>query len=76
MIRKMLVSTAIVIGSFAVGVAPANAEPNPNGTQPNPFSSLTCNCQEPAPAGSSDRAAQIERGIRSGLSSDDIPQHR
>jgi hypothetical protein len=76
MIRKLLVSAAIVISSFAVGVAPASADPNRNGTQPNPFNSLTCNCQETAPAGSSDLAAQIDRGIRSGLSSNDIPQHR
>jgi hypothetical protein len=67
MIRRMLASAAIVLGSLAVGVAPASAEPNSDGTQPNPFSSLTCNCQE-APAGGPALEAEIGRGIRSAFS--------
>jgi hypothetical protein len=66
MITKILISAAIALGSLVGGAAPASADPNPLGTDPNPFSALSCSCQETAPAGSV--GEEIERGIRNGLS--------
>jgi hypothetical protein len=66
--QKMLVSAAVVLGSCVVVAAPANADPNPSGTQPNPFAGLTCNCQQTAPAGGTSTTAELDRGIRSALS--------
>jgi hypothetical protein len=68
MITKMLVSDAIVLGSLVVGAAPASADPNQSDTQPNPFGSLTCSCQETTPAGGPALTAELDRGIRNGLS--------
>ena len=66
-ITKILVSEAIALGSWVAGAAPASADPNPIGTDPNPFGALSCDCQETAPPASS-ALAEIERGIRAGLS--------
>ena len=63
MIAKFVVGAAIVFSSL-VGAAPAGAEPNSSGTEPNPFSSLTCDCQQMAPA---PNPAEIERGILSAV---------
>jgi hypothetical protein len=65
-ITKILVSAAIALGSCIGGAASASADPNPTGTDPNPFGALGCNCRETAPLGSS--GEQMERGIRAGLS--------
>lgn len=67
MITKMLVSAAI-LGSLVVGVAPANADPSQSGTDPNPFGSLTCNCQETTPADGPALTGELNRGIWKGLS--------
>jgi hypothetical protein len=65
--RKMLYSAAVVLGSCVVVAAPANADPNPSGTQPNPFGGLTCSCQT-APAGGPAAPGELNRGIRTALS--------
>jgi|ERR1700740_2189256 hypothetical protein len=67
-ITKILVSAAIVVGFFVGGAAPASADPNSIGNDPNPISGLTCSCRETAPAGSPALREEINRGIRSGLS--------
>jgi hypothetical protein len=66
-ITKILISEAIALGSWVAGATPASADPNPIGTDPNPFGALSCDCQEIAPPASS-ALAEIERGIRAGLS--------
>jgi hypothetical protein len=65
--QKMLVSAAFVLGSCVLVAAPANADPNPSGTQPNPFAGLTCSCQK-APVGGPVPTAELDRGIRNALS--------
>jgi hypothetical protein len=66
MITKILASTAIVLGAWVAGAAPANA--NTNGTDPNPFGGLRCNCQETAAPGSPAFRGEIQRGIQQGHS--------
>ena len=66
-ITKILVSAAIALGSWVGVAAPASADPDAIGTDPNPFGALSCDCQETAPSASS-ALAEIERGIRAGLS--------
>ena len=61
-ITKTLVSAAIVLGAWVAGAAPASA--NTNGTDPNPFGGLRCNCQETAAPGSPALRGEIERGIQ------------
>ena len=68
LITKILVSAAIALGSWVVGAAPANADENPIGTEPNPFGALGCSCREIAPPGGPAPGAEMERGIRMGLS--------
>jgi hypothetical protein len=68
MITKMLVSAAIVLGSVW-GAAPASAGPSPSDTQPNPFGSLTCSCQETTPAHGPALSEELDRGLWNGLSS-------
>jgi hypothetical protein len=65
MITKML-ATAVILGSLATGGAPASADPNQN--DPNPFRSLTCNCQQTTPAGAPAQSQELDRGIQAGLS--------
>ena len=67
MITKMLVSAAI-LGSLVVGAAPASADPSQSGTDPNPFGSLSCNCQETTPANGPALTGELNRGIWNGLS--------
>jgi hypothetical protein len=68
MIPKMLVSTAIVLGSLVVGAAPASADPNPSDAHQNPFGSLTSSSRGTVPASGSALAQELDRGIRDGLS--------
>jgi hypothetical protein len=65
-ITKILVSAAIALCAIMWGAAPADADPNSVGTDPNPFSGLNCNCHETAPPGSPARREEIERGLREG----------
>ena len=68
LIAKALVSAAIGFGALIVAAAPASADPGPAGTQPNPFGALSCSCQKTAPAGGPASTADIDRGVRNGLS--------
>jgi hypothetical protein len=61
MITKMLVSAAI-FGSLVVGAAPANADPNQS--DQSIFGGLTCDCQQPTPAGGPAQRDELDRGIR------------
>jgi hypothetical protein len=65
-ITKSLVSTAIALGFLVGGAAPASADTNSTGANPNPFSTLSCSCRETTPAGSPGRKEEIERGIGEG----------
>ena len=60
---NLLVGAAVVFGSYIALAAPANADPSPAGTQPNPFAGLTCNCQQTARAGGPALTAELDRGI-------------
>ena len=66
LITKTLASAAIVLGAGFAGAASASA--NTNGTAPNPFGGLTCNCHETATPGSPALRGEIERGIQKGHS--------
>jgi hypothetical protein len=66
MITKILIGAAIALAAYVGGTATADGEPNPIGTDPSPFSALSCSCQETNPAGSLEE--EIDRGIRNGLS--------
>ncbi len=61
MIPKLLVGVAIALGTAGWAAASANADPSP-------FNTLSCSCQEPAPAGSVVRTDNINQGIQQGLS--------
>ena len=65
-ITKLLVSAAIALGCGVAVAAPASADPNAFGTEPNPFSGLSCSCRETAPVGSPLLREEIERGLREG----------
>jgi hypothetical protein len=66
---KTLIGAAIVLGSCVVGAAPASADPDPASTGFSPFSALSCDCRETAPADSPAlREEEIHRGIQAGLS--------
>jgi hypothetical protein len=68
-ITKTLISAAIVLGFGVVGAAPASADPDASGTHPNPFSGLSCDCQETVPPDNTAlREQEIRRGIQAGLS--------
>jgi hypothetical protein len=66
LIAKILASAAIVLGAWVAGAAPASADTN--GTNPNPFGGLRCNCQEITPSGSPTLRDEIARGLRQGRS--------
>jgi hypothetical protein len=68
MMTKLLVSAAVVLGSVW-GAAPASADPSSSDTQPNPFGSLTCSCQETTPANGPALSAELDRGLWKSLSS-------
>ncbi len=57
---EIVISVAIALGFGVTGTARAGADPSA-------FSTLRCNCQEHAPAGSPVRNDEITRGIRQGL---------
>jgi hypothetical protein len=67
-ITKIPVSAAVAVGSHVGGAAPASADTNSIGTDPNPFAALSCSCRETAPAGSPAFWDEIERGLQAGLS--------
>lgn len=60
-IRPVLVSIAIAVGSAVAVAAPASADPT------NAFGGLGCHCQEMAPPASPAQRDEISRGIRDGL---------
>lgn len=57
----MFIGVAISAGAAVVGSATAGADPGA-------FSTLSCSCEQAAPAGSPARKDAIARGIRQGLS--------
>jgi hypothetical protein len=67
-ITKTLISAAIALGSCVGLAASASADPNPADAGLNPYSTLSCNCQETAPAGSPALREEIRRGNQEGLS--------
>jgi hypothetical protein len=67
MITKMLAGAAI-LGSLVAGAAPASADPATYSNDPNPFGSLTCNCQETTPPAGPALTGELNRGIWKGLS--------
>lgn len=58
---KVVIGVAIALGAGVVGLTPAVADPGA-------FNTLSCSCQQAAPAGSPARKDAIARGIRQGLS--------
>ncbi|MCV7445676.1 hypothetical protein H7K33_25885 [Mycobacterium paraense] len=75
---KMLGGLAIATGCCVAGAAPAQADPDAVGADPNPFGTLRCDCPETAPVGSAQRSNEITQGIREGLSAwvPGLPQPR
>jgi hypothetical protein len=69
-IMKMLVSGAIALGVWVGVAAPASADANSVGANPNQFGALRCSCQEAASPGSPALTEEMKRGIRAGLSAD------
>ncbi|WP_264917103.1 hypothetical protein [Mycobacterium kiyosense] len=61
----MIVAVAAAIASFALGVAPASADPAE--THPNPFGSLGCDCPKIPTAKRPGLTTEFDRGIDSGL---------
>jgi hypothetical protein len=68
LIMTALVGSAIALGAGVAGAAPAGAAPNTIGPNPSPYSTLGCNCEETAPAGSPALRDEIARGLRLGHS--------
>ncbi len=66
-ITKALVSIAFAVSACAGVAPPASADANPAGPDPNPFSTLTCDCQKTASPDNPAVRNEIARGIRSGL---------
>jgi hypothetical protein len=60
-IKKLLVSGAIILGASVGLAAPAGADPNP-------FAGLSCSCQVPPPPTSPVLTDQINQGIQDSLS--------
>ena len=69
MFTRMLIGIAVVLSSLVLflGVAPAGADPT-SFDDPNPFGSLTCNCQQAAPVDGPAMTAELNRGIQAALS--------
>jgi hypothetical protein len=67
-IMKILVSAAVALVLWVGNVVPAIADPDSAGTDPNPFGGMDCSCQEKYPARSPEQRAEIDGGIRDGLS--------
>ncbi|WP_082977236.1 hypothetical protein [Mycobacterium sp. 852002-50816_SCH5313054-b] len=66
-LAKMLGGFAVAAGCCVAATAPAHADPDAVGADPNPFGTLRCGCPETAPPGSAERRDEIARGIREGL---------
>ncbi len=66
--KKMLVTAAIALAAGLAGAAPAAADPNAIGPDPNPFGTLGCNCRGTVPADGPESKQEINRGMREGLS--------
>lgn len=60
-LTKQAIGVAVVLNLCAAGTAAAGADPSA-------FSTLSCNCQETAPAGSKTMREELNRGIGDGLS--------
>lgn len=68
-IAKALASGAIGLGLLVGGAAaPASADPHSSGTDPNPFSTLSCSCQKTTSPGGPALTEQLNRGIRGAFS--------
>ena len=67
-LKRSLISAAIVLGSCVALAAPASATTGPATTDPNPFGGLSSNSRETAPPGSPALKAEVDRGLREGLS--------
>jgi hypothetical protein len=67
-IMKMLVSGAIGLGVWVGVAAPASADANSVGADPNKVGALSCSCQEAASPGGPALTEEMKRGIRAGLS--------
>jgi hypothetical protein len=68
LLTNLLVGAAVVVGSSVAAATPAGADPNPSGTQPNPFAGLTCNCQQATRTGGPATIAELNRGINAARS--------
>lgn len=60
-VTKILAGAAIVLVSLVAGAPTAGADPSP-------FGALSCSCERTAPAGSPALRAELNRGLRAGLS--------
>ncbi|OBH10570.1 hypothetical protein A5695_21515 [Mycobacterium sp. E1747] len=60
MIPRLLVGVALALGTAGWTAATANADPSP-------FNTLSCTCEETAPADSAALMDKIDRGIQHGL---------
>jgi hypothetical protein len=68
LITKMLISGAIALGVWVGVAAPASADANSVGANPNQFGALSCSCQKAASPGGPALTEEMKRGIRAGLS--------
>ncbi|OJZ70074.1 hypothetical protein BRW65_21340 [Mycobacterium paraffinicum] len=60
MIPRLLVGVALALGTAGWTAATAHADPSP-------FNTLSCSCEETAPADSAALTDKIDRGIQHGL---------
>jgi hypothetical protein len=67
-ITKPLVNAAVALVLWVGSVGSAIADPGSAGTEPNPFGGIDCSCQEKYPDRGPEQGAEIDRGIRDGLS--------
>lgn len=63
---RLLAGSVIALGLWAGAAAPALAQPNAGGTDPNPFSNLRCDCTQKAPVSGPELAQQIAQGLQEG----------
>jgi hypothetical protein len=68
LMTRTLISAAIALGSCVGLAAPASADSNPANADRNPYSTLSCSCQETSPDGSPGVREEIHRGIQEGHS--------
>lgn len=64
---RTLGTVAIALVCWVGGAAPAGADPNTAGTEPNPFGGLSCSCPAAAPPGSQAEREGLDHRFRSGL---------